>query len=192
MNTHYRLGATLCPIVLAVLTGCNAGVPPPPPAEPVVVAAPAVTQEVPPPAPAPPVTAVKVAPDILATCVIQDAPSGKSPLFAFDSSALSGDDQRLLDQVAACFTTGPLAGRNLALTGRADPRGTEAYNQDLGDRRASRVSGYLQNHGMTAANLSETSRGARDATGSDEAGWMMDRRVDVDLVAVPDPVASNP
>jgi peptidoglycan-associated lipoprotein len=151
----------------------------------VVTAAPA-------PQPAPPSTEIRVALDILTTCGIHDAPSGStSPLFAFDSSALSSDDQRLLDDVATCLSTGPLAGRALKLIGRADPRGTEAYNMSLGDRRASRVGSYLALHGMITANLGESSRGALDATGSDESGWAMDRRVDVDLAAA-EPVASIP
>jgi outer membrane protein OmpA-like peptidoglycan-associated protein len=138
----------------------------------------------------PPPMVVRVAPDILEACGI-DA-SGKSPFFAFDSSALSARDQRLLDEVATCFETGPLAGRSLTLTGRADPRGTEEYNLSLGDRRATGVQRYLEHHGMAAANLSESSRGALDATGIDEDGWTQDRRVDVDLVKVPVPVASIP
>ena len=110
----------------------------------------------------------------------------------FDSAALSADDQRLLGEVATCLGTGALAGRALKLTGRADPRGTEAYSVSLGDRRATRVQRYLEHHGMVAANVGEISRGALDATGNDESGWMLDRRVDVDLVKKPVPVASVP
>jgi peptidoglycan-associated lipoprotein len=137
----------------------------------------------------PPSMVVHVAPDILEACGIHDAPSGKSAFFAFDSSTLSSGDQHLLDEVATCFETGPLAQRSITLTGRADPRGTEEYNRSLGDRRATGVQRYLEHHGMAAANLSESSRGALDATGIDEDGWTRDRRVDVDLVKV---VASNP
>jgi len=186
---YSRVVAGLGPIVLTLGTGCHADAPPPPPVAPVAYVAPVVVA----PAPAPvPSTVIHVAPDILTACGIQDVPSGKSPLFAFDSAALSADDQRLLGEVATCLGTGPLAGRTLKLTGRADPRGTQAYNERLGDRRATRVQGYLEHHGMSAANLSETSRGALDATGNDENSWMLDRRVDVDLVKRPVPVASIP
>jgi hypothetical protein len=37
---------------------------------------------------------------------------------------------------------------------------------------------------MNAGKLSETSRGAQDASGSDEQGWQKDRRVDVDLASM--------
>jgi outer membrane protein OmpA-like peptidoglycan-associated protein len=137
----------------------------------------------------PPVLVVRVAPDILEACGIGVA-SGKNPFFAFDSSALSSGDQHILNEVATCFETGPLAGRSITLTGRADPRGSEEYNRSLGDRRATGVQRYLENHGMAAANLSESSRGALDATGTDEDGWTQDRRVDVDLVKVPAPTAA--
>ncbi len=187
----FRLAAGVCPVVFTLVTGCQADAPPRPPVAPVAYVAPApVVIVAPPPAPAPAVTMIHVALDILEACDIRDASSGKSPLFAFDSSSLSSDDQHLLGEVATCLTSGPLAGRTLALTGRADPRGSEAYNQSLGDRRASSVGGYLTQHGMSAANVNETSRGALDATGSDETGWMLDRRVDVDLKK--EPVASLP
>jgi peptidoglycan-associated lipoprotein len=184
------LGA--CPAALALVIGCQAPPPPPPEAPVAYVAPPAPPAMTAAPAPAPPPTEIRVALDILTTCGIQDAPSGKSPLFAFDSSALSSGDRRLLDEVAACLSTGALEGRTLKLTGRADPRGTEAYNLSLGDRRASRVGNYLALHGMIAAKLDERSRGALDAIGNDEPGWAMDRRVDVDLAEEPAPIALIP
>jgi peptidoglycan-associated lipoprotein len=126
-------------------------------------------------------TAVRISRDILEACGIHDSPTGEAPLFAFDSRALSPGDQHLLDEVAQCATRGPLAGRSLKLVGRADPRGTEAYNLHLGDERAATVEHFLERRGMGASRLSETSRGALDATGHDEDGWRNDRRVDVDI-----------
>ena len=65
--------------------------------------------------------------------------------------------------------------------GRADPRGTEEYNLGLGSRRAESVSGYLTKLGVGQPQLAVTTRGALDATGTDEAGYAKDRRVDVQL-----------
>jgi peptidoglycan-associated lipoprotein len=124
---------------------------------------------------------VHVSDDILSACQTDDAQVGDTPLFAFDSAALSRADRHLLQEVAACVTVGPLAGHTLKLVGRADPRGTEGYNLHLGDRRALSVAGYLERHGVAANKLIETSRGALDAKGHDESGWQKDRRVDVDL-----------
>ncbi len=136
--------------------------------------------------PKPAQTALNVSPDILAACKITDAQtqtvsSSGAPLFAFDSANLSSGDQHVLVEVAHCLTTGPLTGKSLKLTGHADPRGTEEYNQALGDRRASSVMRFLERQGMGSGKLSETSRGALDASGHDEDGWRADRRVDVDL-----------
>jgi outer membrane protein OmpA-like peptidoglycan-associated protein len=178
MNLYSVLVAAACCGSLALVTGChhaparapaNYDAYPPEPAKPA-----------PPPAPAA-ATSIRVSRDILDTCKINDSQPGKAPLFAFDSSALSRGDQRLLAEVAQCFESGPLAARSATLVGRADPRGTEDYNLHLGDRRANAVAGFLEHHGMAAARLSETSRGALDATGHDESGWTQDRRVDVGL-----------
>jgi hypothetical protein len=43
------------------------------------------------------------------------------------------------------------------------------------------VGGYLEQAGVPAGQIDETSRGALDATGNDEPSWQRDRRVDVDL-----------
>jgi len=87
----------------------------------------------------------------------------------------------VLDQLATCLTTGALKGKAVSLIGRADPRGTEEYNLGLGSRRASSVSSYLVHLGVGQPQLAVTTRGALDATGTDEAGWAKDRRVDIQL-----------
>ena len=59
--------------------------------------------------------------------------------FAFDSANVRPDDARVLDQVATCFSSGPLKGRTLKLVGHADPRGGSDYNMTLGQSRADAV-----------------------------------------------------
>ena len=102
--------------------------------------------------------------------------------FAFDSAAVQADAAAALDALARCFTTGALAGRSMLLTGHADPRGEVEYNMGLGQRRSGSVASYLEGRGMAHAHVSTTSRGAMDATGTDEAGWARDRKVNVTLV----------
>ena len=119
--------------------------------------------------------------DIIQLCGIKATPSGASPKFAFDQADLSDDDHNILQQLAACMRTGPLQGKSLEFIGRADSRGTEEYNLALGSRRARSVNDYLQSLGVNNTFLSQTSRGALDATGTDEAGWANDRRVDIML-----------
>ncbi len=101
--------------------------------------------------------------------------------FAFDSANLRPSDQGVLDLVAKCFVSGPLTGKGMRLVGHADPRGTPDYNRVLGLNRAQSVQGYFTKAGLDKAKVDTTSRGADDATGSDEAGWAKDRRVDVML-----------
>ncbi len=102
--------------------------------------------------------------------------------FAFDSASVQADAAAALDALARCFTTGPLAGRSMLLTGHTDPRGEVEYNMALGQRRAGNVASYLNGRGMERGHLSVTSHGELDATGTDEAGWARDRKVDVTLV----------
>ena len=49
----------------------------------------------------------------------------------------------------------------------------------LGQSRADAVGRYPDSHGVSSGLTSSTSRGALDATGTDEPSWVHDRRVDV-------------
>jgi outer membrane protein OmpA-like peptidoglycan-associated protein len=119
--------------------------------------------------------------DIVQLCGIKPTPSGAQPRFDFDRADLSDDDHSILQQLATCMRSGPLQGKDVELIGRADPRGTEEYNLALGSHRARSVNDYLQSLGVGKKYLSQTSRGALDATGTNEAGWANDRRVDIML-----------
>jgi peptidoglycan-associated lipoprotein len=108
--------------------------------------------------------------------------SGASPSFDFDSAQLGDDDKQMLGLVAKCLTEGALRGRSVMLVGRADARGEEEYNMNLGGSRADTVRRYLQDLGVAMDKLGSTSRGELDATGTDDSGFAKDRRVDVQLV----------
>ncbi len=102
--------------------------------------------------------------------------------FEFDSSTIGEDDKALLAAVARCLTEGALKGQNVSLVGRADPRGENEYNMSLGGTRSDSVRKYMSDLGVQRERLAITSRGELDATGTDEAGWAKDRRVDIELV----------
>ena len=121
---------------------------------------------------------VQVSPDIAKACGISETDT----YFAYNSSKLSSTSDTLLQKLATCFTTGPLAGKTMSLVGHTDPRGDEEYNLTLGGRRADSVKGALANKGLPAAQMQTTSRGEMEATGSDESSWSKDRRVEITLV----------
>jgi peptidoglycan-associated lipoprotein len=123
--------------------------------------------------------AVSMSDELRRTCGIAD--TGAAPKFEFDSALLSPTDRNELDQLAKCMTTGPLAGKNIELVGRADPRGEAEYNMNLGATRADAVKHYLAQLGVAGSRLPTTSRGALDAQGHDETTWATDRRVDLRL-----------
>jgi peptidoglycan-associated lipoprotein len=108
-------------------------------------------------------------------------PSGAAPCplgavyFGFNESQLAGEASSTLTANAECLKKSP---RPVNLVGRADPRGTVEYNLALGDRRAQSVKEYLLRLGVDANRLRILPRGALDATGTDEATWAKDRRVD--------------
>jgi peptidoglycan-associated lipoprotein len=104
-----------------------------------------------------------------------------NPNFEFDSSTIGPDDKVVLAALAKCLTDGALKGRAVSLVGRCDPRGEMEYNMSLGGARADSVKRYLGDMGIEAKRVSASSRGELDATGTDEATWAVDRRVDIDL-----------
>jgi peptidoglycan-associated lipoprotein len=122
-------------------------------------------------------SAVAISKDILKTCGISD----DSAYFPFDSTAVIPASTKPLKDVAKCFSTGPLKGKSMAIIGHADPRGDGDYNFALGLKRADAVAGFLQGAGLPKNQVATTSRGAMDATGSDEPSWAKDRRVDIEL-----------
>lgn len=104
------------------------------------------------------------------------------PNFDFDSSALSSSARGTLDALADCLLDGPAEDQRLQLVGHADPRGDEPYNLRLGQRRATEVASYLRDKGVADDHIQTSSRGELDATGTNEATWGPDRRVDIALM----------
>jgi peptidoglycan-associated lipoprotein len=121
---------------------------------------------------------INISDEIRKACGISD----KDAYFAFDSAHVRPEDEKILHELATCFTSGPLAGKKMSLVGHADPRGDAEYNMVLGGRRADNVKQYLAKESLNPNQVVTSSRGAMDATGTDEAGWAKDRRVDVNLV----------
>jgi peptidoglycan-associated lipoprotein len=118
---------------------------------------------------------ISISDEIKKACGISDP----DPYFAFDSANVNSRDDKILGQLADCFTNGPMKGKTMRLVGHADPRGDDEYNMVLGQHRADNVKQFLTTKGLATDRAQTSSRGKMDAKGTDEATWAKDRRVDV-------------
>ena len=137
--------------------------------------------QAPAPAPVQASPTVYVGDDLAKQCKLEVDSVQEAPKFDYDAASLESQDRDVLEKIATCVTKGPLKGRKLELVGRADPRGTEEYNMGLGSRRAGTVRDFLTRLGVAQGQLAQTTRGALDATGTDDSSWRQDRRVDIKL-----------
>ena len=113
--------------------------------------------------------------------ILRLCPNVKPPRFGYDSAAVKQEFRNTLVALAECMNDGALKGKELLLIGHADPRGEEDYNMALGGRRAESVRGALTSLGVAESRMDVSSRGELEATGTDEAGYAKDRRVDIKL-----------
>lgn len=121
-------------------------------------------------------TGVQISRDIATQCAVD----GAETFFAFDSAQVNDRSHAVLDQVARCVTDGPLAGRELVLVGFTDPRGTDAYNEELGRTRAESIAQCLREHGVAPTQIEINSMGEKQAS-EDASDWPLDRRVEINL-----------
>jgi outer membrane protein OmpA-like peptidoglycan-associated protein len=72
-------------------------------------------------------------------------------LFGFDKSTISYGAKENLDKLYAVLESYP--DTYIELQGHTDSKGSESYNQNLSEERASTVSGYLSSKGISASRL---------------------------------------
>lgn len=172
----YTLPILVSSVGLVIACGSD---PTPPPAAPPAPAQEPVAQTEPQssekPGDDPQQSDINISDAIKKACGITDAEAR----FAFNSAAVRDQDKVILKKLADCFSTGALKGREMRLVGHADPRGEPEYNMVLGGRRADNVKTAVAREGLAENQISTSSRGEMDATGTDEASWARDRRVDV-------------
>lgn len=99
--------------------------------------------------------------------------------FAFDSSAISPDSSDILDQGIRAMRDNP--GVRVRIVGHTDSIGSDAYNQDLSERRAWSVREYLMRHGGIDGARMETAGAGESApiASNDTAqGRALNRRVE--------------
>lgn len=174
MNVRWIIGVS---IVAALACSSEAKAPP-------RAAVKAVVQEAPPapPPPAPPpqkaASQLKVSEDIRTACALPEPQTH----FAYNSAKVRAQDQTFLKQLTDCFTKGPLGKRQVRLVGHADPRGGDEYNFALARSRAESVKRAMVQLGLAHQQALTESRGKREARGTNEAEWALDRRVELALV----------
>lgn len=101
--------------------------------------------------------------------------------FAYDSANVKPEYRKVFKKLAVCFSTGPLKDKTMQLVGHADNRGDDNYNMALGGQRADNVKKVIAAEGLSADRIETSSMGEMQATGTDEASWAKDRRVEVKL-----------
>jgi len=104
-----------------------------------------------------------------------------APRFDYESQALGEDAKKTLERLAKCISGGSLKGARVLLTGHCDARGENEFNLSLGAERAEQVRKFLIGAGLPDDRIATSSRGKLDASGTDEAGWSSDRRVDIEV-----------
>jgi outer membrane protein OmpA-like peptidoglycan-associated protein len=99
-------------------------------------------------------------------------------LFEFDRTALLPQAQTKLGQLAAVLSR---SDRRATIEGHTDGVGTDAYNQDLSQRRAVAVRDHLVAHGVAADRLQVVGRGESSpvAANATPEGRAMNRRVEI-------------
>lgn len=119
----------------------------------------------------------------LGTCIFPgDIPAKENPcgitsvFFDFNSPQIKDEAAESLRSIAECIQQQGAA--SIALEAHADPRGTEEYNILLTDRRGQSVKKFLVDLGVPGEGMTVISKGSLEATGSDEASFQQDRRVD--------------
>lgn len=98
--------------------------------------------------------------------------------FDFDQYSLTAESRAVLLAHADKLKGASVAVR---LEGHADERGSREYNMALGEKRANAVRDFLVTQGVSGSSLEVVSFGEEQpaATGSDEASWAQNRRVEV-------------
>jgi OOP family OmpA-OmpF porin len=106
-----------------------------------------------------------------------------SPKFPFNSASTYVEDDDQLAALVRCLNHPSMESRGVLLVGRADPRGTDAYNLKLGQERAEHIREFLVKQGLAPTRIATDSEGKRDAKGgTPDYSYGYDRRVDVVVV----------
>lgn len=99
--------------------------------------------------------------------------------FSFDQSAIRSNETSHITDIAAYMKQNPTA--QVGIDGHTDPRGTDAYNQSLSERRVNAIREALVAAGVADGRIKAGAFGESQpkCNESTEACWQADRRVEV-------------
>jgi peptidoglycan-associated lipoprotein len=97
--------------------------------------------------------------------------------FDFNEAQLSQEANQAIERNVECLKKA--GSQSVNLVGHTDSRGTEEYNLALSDQRAQSVKVHLTRLGIDPVRLRPVPKGEMDATGTDDSGYVKDRRVDM-------------
>lgn len=105
--------------------------------------------------------------------------SFKDILFDFDKSVVRGDEMGKINEIVEFMKQNPTF--EIGLEGYADPRGTDAYNQSLSERRVTAIRDALVGGGASVAGIRIGAHGEKNRNcGEDTEGcYQKNRRVEV-------------
>ena len=103
--------------------------------------------------------------------------------FDYDAADIRGDARAALDAKLPILRANP--GLQIRIAGHADERGSDQYNDALGQRRAAAARRYLTDNGIDGARIAIVSYGEQRpaAMGSDESAWALNRRAEFEITA---------
>lgn len=103
--------------------------------------------------------------------------------FGLDSAQLTPQAKTALDSVARVLNQYPES--TITITGHTDDLGSDSHNQKLSENRAASVAGYLSQHGVNYARLTQQGLGERAPKfpNTDETNRSQNRRVELAIVA---------
>lgn len=111
--------------------------------------------------------------------------------FDVAKATLTSEGREALDRKVAILNANPNV--RLKITGGCDDRGSDKYNEALGQRRAAAAKAYLVGKGIDIARLDGVSIGENSPVdpGKGEAAWALNRRAEFSIVSGDMPLAMN-
>ena len=103
--------------------------------------------------------------------------------FDYDAAEIRGDAKAALDAKLPILRAN--AGLQIRISGHADERGSDQYNDALGQQRAAAAKRYLTDNGIDGSRISIVSFGEQRpaTTGSDESAWSRNRRAEFEITS---------